>query len=256
MAQVAVVVLTKNEEAHLRACLESAAWADRLVVFDSYSDDATLDIAAGMGAEILQHPWENYATQRNAALQAVDTPWIFFLDADEQITPPLAGEIRQAVAAGGGTCGYWVPRHNVFWGHRLQGGGWYPDHQLRLLRRGAASYDPAIGVGEVAAVKGPTGVLAGHLIHFNYDSPAEFRTKQRAWYVEYEARVLLERGTRPRPWTYVSMPLREFWRRFVTLGGYRDGWLGAYLCGLMGWYVFLAHWRLRELRAAQQQDWF
>lgn len=246
MSELAIVVLTKNEERHLRRCLDSVAWAERVVVFDSFSDDATLEIAVEMGAEVRQHRFENYARQRNAALAAVDSPWIFFLDADEQMTPALAEEVRAALAAPGETAGFWLPRYNVFWGRRLKGGGWYPDYQLRLLKRAAAHYDPAVGVGEVAAVAGPTARLREHLVHYNYDSPAEFRAKHRDWYVDYEARLLFEKGVRPRPWTYLSMPLREFWRRFVVLRGYRDGWLGMYLCGLMGWYVFLAHWRLRK----------
>jgi (heptosyl)LPS beta-1,4-glucosyltransferase len=245
---VAVVVLTKNEEGFIRQCLSSASWAERVVVFDSFSNDATLDIAAELGAEIMQHPWENYATQRNAALRAVDLPWVFFLDADEQISPALAEEIQAVLARPGTVNGYWVPRHNVFWGHYLQGGGWYPDFQLRLLKRGAAHYDPRVVVGEVASIEGQTEYLNEHLTHFNYASPAEFRTKHRHWYVEYEARVLFERGLQPKLWTYLSVPLREVWRRFFSLKGYRDGWLGLYLSSLMGWYVFLAYLRLRGLR--------
>ena len=93
MTKLAAIVLTKNEEQHIGACLDSLAWADRRVVFDSFSTDRTCEIAREHGAEVMQHPFSDYASQRNAALQAVEAEWIFFVDADERATPELAEEI-------------------------------------------------------------------------------------------------------------------------------------------------------------------
>src|SRR5512143_3030794 len=109
-SSLAAIVLTKNEERHISACLDSLAWANRRVVFDSFSTDRTCDIAREHGAEVLQHPFSDYAAQRNAALQAVEAEWIFFVDADERATPELAEEITKIVtgslpmsATGGGS---------------------------------------------------------------------------------------------------------------------------------------------------------
>ncbi len=101
MTKLAAVVLTKNEEQHIGECLDSLAWADRRVVFDSFSTDRTCEIAREHGAEVMQHPFSDYASQRNAALQAVEAVWIFFVDADERATPELAEEITTLVAKGG-----------------------------------------------------------------------------------------------------------------------------------------------------------
>jgi glycosyltransferase involved in cell wall biosynthesis len=101
MTKLAAIVLTKNEEKHIGACLDSLAWADRRVVIDSFSTDRTCDIAREHGAEVIQHPFSDYAAQRNAAIDAVDTDWIFFVDADERATPELAEEIRGIVAQAG-----------------------------------------------------------------------------------------------------------------------------------------------------------
>jgi glycosyltransferase involved in cell wall biosynthesis len=109
------VILTLNEATHIAACIESVKWADGVVVFDSFSTDATVELARQAGADILQHPFENYAQQRNAALEAVAADWIFFVDADERATPALAQEIRQVIATED-KVGWWIPRHNYIFG--------------------------------------------------------------------------------------------------------------------------------------------
>ena len=96
-----------------------------------------------MGAVVFQHPFVNFSHNRNLALDdatEVGADWVFFIDADERCTPELAQEIRAVIKRS--ETGWWVPRYNVMWGHTLKGGGWYPDCQLRLLKVGAAHYDP------------------------------------------------------------------------------------------------------------------
>jgi hypothetical protein len=247
-AELAAVVLSFNEERHIGACLDSLAWADRRVVVDSFSTDQTVEIARRHGADVIQRAFSDFASQRNAALDAVDATWVLFVDADERTTPALAGEIRRVIA-GGRCAGWWIPRHNYLVGHRMRGGGWYPDPQLRLLRRGRARYDPALPVHERVILDGPEGTLDNVLIHYNYDSVRQFLRKQDR-YVDYEVRILDERGVRVRPWTYVSMPLREFWRRLVTLGGWRDHVYGLLFSTLLAYYKFVAYARLRRLRRA------
>jgi (heptosyl)LPS beta-1,4-glucosyltransferase len=247
--RLVAVVLTRNEERHIGDCLDSLAWADERVVVDDLSSDGTVQIAQGRGARVLSHRLESFAAQRNAALDAVDAGWVLFVDADERCTPALAQEVRRVIGydEGQARAGWWIPRHNYMIGHRMRGGGWYPDYQLRLLRRDRARYDPAYLVHEVVLLNGEAGHLENPLIHYNYDSLAQFRFKMGR-YIAYEAQILHDRGVRVRPWTYVSMPLREFWRRFVTLGGYRDYAYGLLFCGLMAWYTFGTYLRLRSLR--------
>lgn len=251
--ELAAVVLTRNEELHIGDCLDSLAWADERVVFDDDSRDRTAEIARAKGARVIDHPLENFASQRNAALQAVGATWILFVDADERVTPALAEEVRQVIGLSGeqARSGWWIPRYNYMIGHRMRGGGWYPDRQLRLLRRDKARYDPAHPVHEIVILDGEAGTLDSHFIHYNYDTVAQFRHKMRR-YTAFEAEILYLQGIRARPWTYASQPLKEFWRRFVTLRGYRDHVYGLLFCGLMGWYTLLAYLRLRELHAAKR----
>jgi glycosyltransferase involved in cell wall biosynthesis len=248
LPQLLAVILTKNEARHIRECIQSVAWADGVLISDSYSDDGTVEIAHQMGATVTQHPFTGFAEQRNIALadaQDLDAEWVFFIDADERATLELASEIGRVIQDEH-VVGWWIPRYNYIMGHKMLGGGWYPDHQLRLLRVDRARYDPTRQVHEVVILDGQAGYLQEHFIHYNYDSLAQFRAKQNR-YREIEAQMLYDQGIVPRPWTYLSMPLREFWRRYMVLKGSRDGWVGLLLCGLMGWYTLRTYLRLAHL---------
>ncbi|MCS7222080.1 MAG: glycosyltransferase family 2 protein [Anaerolineae bacterium] len=231
---LAAVVLTLNEEENIRACLESLAWADVCVLLDSGSQDRTVDLAEEMGAQVWTRPFDNYAAQRNAALAQIEAQWIFFVDADERATPALAEEVRRVIRDPG-YVGWWVPRQNYIVGRQVRGAGWWPDYQLRLLRRGHAHYDPQRPVHEVVILDGQAGYLQNPLIHYNYRSWEQFHAKQRC-YVRYEAETLRQRGIRPRPHHFVLQPWREFRRRFFTLQGYREGWWGLRLSLWLAYY--------------------
>jgi (heptosyl)LPS beta-1,4-glucosyltransferase len=251
--ELAAVVLTKNEENHIGDCLDSLAWADERIVFDDFSGDDTLVIARAKGARVMSHAFRDFASQRNAALEAVEATWVLFVDADERVTPALADEVRQVIGSANDQprAGWWIPRYNYMIGHRMRGGGWYPDRQLRLLFRGKARYDPAHPVHEIVLLDGEAGTLQNHFVHYNYDTVAQFRYKMGR-YTTLEAEILYQQGIQARPWTYVTMPLREFWRRFVRLEGYRDHLYGLLFCGLMSWYTILTYWHLRELHASNR----
>ncbi len=166
----------------------------------------------------------------------------FFVDADERITLLLATEVRQMLVREEN--GWWVPRHNFIVGKQVHYGGFYPDYQLRLLRRDRARYDPDRPVHEVVILEGASGHLQEPMLHYNYDDWAQFHAKQRR-YAALEARILVERGIKPWPHKFVRQPLREFWRRYVTLQGWRDGWIGFKLSALLGFYYgFMPHWYL------------
>jgi (heptosyl)LPS beta-1,4-glucosyltransferase len=249
MTEISVVVLTKNEEENIADCLDTAQWADELLVLDSGSDDGTVEIAQSKGARVQERHFDNYALQRNAALGMTSGEWVFFVDADERVTPELAQEVRRAVGQAD-FHGWWVPRKNFIFGAWIRHGGWYPDFQLRLLRRGKARYDERREVHELVELDGEAGYLRSHLIHYNYSTVLEFRRKQDS-YTDFEARMLLESGQRAKPWNFLLQPLRQFWWRYVTLQGHKDGWRGLLLCALMAYYELVRYWRLWRLQRTQ-----
>jgi glycosyltransferase involved in cell wall biosynthesis len=227
---LSAIVLTLNEERHLPDCLASLAWADEVVVFDSGSTDGTARIAAEAGARLLTRPFDHYAGQRNAALKAVSSDWVLFVDADERIPAPLRDEI--ATVLDRPEAGWWIPRHNYLFGKLTTHTGWYPDYQLRLLRRTRAHYDPTRPVHELVLLDGAAGHLTQPMIHLNYETVAEFVRKQ-TYYAAYDADRLALEGVRAKPHHLLSQPLRHFWWRFVTLEGWRDGVHGLRLSALM-----------------------
>ncbi len=261
MTKLAAIVLTKNEEPHIGACLDSLAWAERRVVFDSFSTDRTCEIAREHGAEVLQHPFSDYASQRNAALQAVEADWIFFVDADERATPERADEITRIVAdslppsqtgeglgRGVEIVGWYVPRHNYLFGKLTRGAGYWPDYQMRLLKRGCARYDrPA---SEIVEMEGQSGYLQNALLHYNYETIVQFHQKQ-TFRIDFEARNLYQRGEKCKFYSPYYMTIRHFWWRYVTLKGYQDGLHGLRLCLLLAYYFGYRYYRrLAELRHA------
>lgn len=250
------VILTRNEAEHITACIDSLrGWTDTVVVWDSGSDDATAALAYLAGALVIERPFDNYAAQRQAALDTLSADWVLFIDADERVPAALRDEILRALAQDGDAAalganpagsadGYWIARRNFIVGRQMRGGGFWPDHQLRLLRRSAARYVAEREVHEVVEVAGREARLLEPLIHYNYRSWRQFFAKQRA-YAALEARILKQRGIRARPHNFVLQPLREFRRRFFTLKGTRDGLAGLRLALLLAWfYGFYPYWLL------------
>lgn len=247
MTHLTAIILTYNESRHIQACIESVKFADAVVVFDSYSTDNTVDLARGAGADVIQNPFSDYATQRNAALDSVrdKTDWVLFVDADERVDISLADEIRRVIQTDEAV-GWRIPRHNYIFGKLTRATGWYPDYQTRLLKIGFAQYDPTRKVHEVVILNGELGTLNNPLIHYNYDDSRQFAQKQRK-YTAYEAKILYESGIRPKFRNYILQPIRHFKWRFFELKGYRDGLHGLRLSMLMAWYEFKKYVLLRGL---------
>lgn len=244
MSRLVAVILTRNEAHHISDCIAALrGWCDSVVVWDSGSTDATQQLAYLAGAQVVERPFDNYAAQRQAALDTVNAEWILFVDADERVTPALREEILAVVELDKpGMDGYWIPRRNFIAGAETRHGGFFPDFQLRLLRRTHVHYDPGRPVHEIVEVEGETERLQQPLVHYNYSSWEQFHTKQPG-YALHEARILRARGVRPLPHKFVREPLREFWRRYITLRGFRDGWHGLKLALLLGWYYgFVPYW--------------
>ena len=239
-ARLTCGILARNVADHIGDCVRSCSFADDVVVFDTSSTDNTVQIAIAAGARVVDTPFVNFSQARNFALRALDSEWVFFVDADERVTPELAQEIGEVIRRSD-VDGWWVPRYNHIVGHVMRGGGWYPDHQLRLMRRAEAHYDEAREVHEVAIIDGPEGTLTEHLVHYNYDTWDQFYETQHR-YTSFESQTLLNDGVRAHPRHLLTRPLQAFWRRYITWKGYRDGIHGLRLCAIMARYEFMKYW--------------
>ena len=232
-----VAIIARDEQRHIGGCLASVAGLadEMLVLLDERSRDDTAVLAEAAGATVHRAPWRGFSAQRNRALALCRHPWVLFLDADERVTPELAAELRALLETHVPCAGYWIPRHNFFFGKALRGGGWYPDPQLRLLRRDAARYDEARLVHELVTLGGEAGTLHGHIEHLNIERLGELWAKQSG-YALAEARTLYATGRRARWRNFLGAPARELWRRYIALGGWRDGLLGLLLCATLAWF--------------------
>ncbi len=250
---ISVIILARNNEADIADCLNSAGWADeKLVILDTRSNDQTADIATRFGARVEPHPFANFAAQRNYALEIVDTEWVFFLDTDERLTPELSAEIQDIISNAKAEVGWWVPRYNYIWGAVIKHGGWYPDYQLRLMKRGYGRYDPQRQVHELVVLEGSEGYLQHPLVHYNYATLKQFTAKQKQ-YSAYEAEIRYQMGVKPKPWTWLSLPLRIFSQRYLALQGYRDGWRGFLLATLTAYYYGFDATRILARRLAEKR---
>lgn len=192
-ADVAVIILTYNEEVNLPQALDSVVgWAREVFVVDSFSTDRTVEIARRYGCQVVQHPFEDYAKQRNFALSElpIRTGWIFFLDADEWMPAALKEEITTKLASNPVEHGFLVKRRLIWMGRWIKR-GYYPTWILRLARRGSVRCEER-GVNEHLIVEGPVGRLEHDFIHEDRKGLAEWIAKH-VRYARREAEELLNR---------------------------------------------------------------
>lgn len=269
---VSVLICTKNEERNLPGCLESVAWAGDVVVFDSFSDDDTVKIAGQLGARVVQRQFDNFSAHKNWALDHVDFAhdWVLIVDADERVSQDLAREIAAAVARPGEICGYYLARKNYFCGIWIRHGGWYPDYNLRLLKRGRGRYEARL-VHEHVLLDGPAGYLHNALIHHDYKGIERYFDRHNVYssLEAVEARRTLaapgsdqnlpglfgvkgpERRRFLKNLAYRHLPARclfkFIWMYFIKLG-FLDGRMGFRYCLLHTFYEYQVSLKLAELQ--------
>lgn len=246
MSGLSITVITLNEEMNIVPCLESARWVDEIVVLDSGSTDRTVDFARQFTDRVLLVPWEGFGKTKNRAIEAASSPWIFVLDADERITPPLRQEIEQIIQADGPLDGYRVPRRNHFCGRFIKYLGWYPDYSIRLFRKAKGRFTER-EVHESVAIEGRVGTLQQPMLHYTYNSISDFVLRMDR-YSMLAARELVRRGQRPLPGEMVWRPFLTFLKLYFLQRGFLEGRDGYTLAFLYSTYNFLKYYKFRELR--------
>lgn len=248
MTRLSVAIITWNEEERLRPCLESASWADDLVVVDAESTDKTVQVAREFTDRIWIRPWPGFAVQKNFALEQAAGEWVLSLDADEQVTPELRGEIERVIAADGPADGYAIPRKNFFWGAWVRHGRLYPDYQRRLFRRGRGRFVER-PVHESVEIRGSVGRLGAPLLHHSYRSLEEFVQRSNR-YSTLAAEEWIRSGRSVGMADLVLRPLGRFLSMYLLHRGFLDGWRGLLLATLYAHYVFLRTTKVWEARCA------
>jgi glycosyltransferase involved in cell wall biosynthesis len=254
--RLSVLILARDEAANLPGCTQSVSWADEvIVVVDAASRDQTLAVARGSAHVdvVAVRTFDDFASQRNAALDLATGDWVFAIDADERATPELAAEIRRviAIAAGSGPdeqgndrpTGYRVPIRSVILGRPFGFSGTQHDRPLRLFRRGSGRWIGA--VHETVALQGRTGQLVAPLEHCTIPDMQTFLRKVNE-YTTLEALNFEREGRRQSAVDLAVRPLWTFLKLYLGKQGFRDGLEGFVFCVVSGLSDLARHWKYRE----------
>lgn len=269
---VSILVLTKNEEKDISQCLQSVQWSNDIHLYDSISSDRTVEIARNFGATITQRPFDNWASHQNWGLANIrfKHPWVFYIDADERVTPELAASIHAAVANPSDKVAFRVQRRDFFqgtWLKHVQA----TSHYLRLFRPEKMRYERL--VNPVSIPDGPVGDVSGYLDHFPFSKGIAHWLERHNSYSSFEARQILENRAAHREFSllqaFVAKELHErrfhqkelFYRLparplvklillYMIRGGFLDGRAGFTYSVLQAMYEYMIVLKTRELETS------
>lgn len=243
MARISAIVITLNEEKNIGPCLETLRWVDEVVVMDSGSQDRTREIARGFNARVCLTEWKGFGETKNLALAETTGEWIFWVDADERVSPDLAQEIRHRLEADGGQySGYEMPRLGFFLGRPIRHSGWHPDYVLRLFRKEVGRFtNPPVHEG--VALQGKACRLKGSLLH-DTDPTLEHYFEKMNRYTTLAADDLYRKGTRAGLFDLVVRPQGIFIKMFLLHFGFLDGLPGFLIAVLSACHVFTKYAKL------------
>ncbi|MBT4731046.1 glycosyltransferase family 2 protein [Candidatus Woesearchaeota archaeon] len=228
MNKLSVVIITKNEEKFIADTVNSAVFADEVLVLDSDSIDKTSSIAKEIGARVEQQEWLGFGAQKNKAVDLANNDWVFVLDSDERITSELKNEII-AILENPQFDGYQVARLNNFFGKNIKTCGLYPDYSIRLFNRNKGRFND-VAVHESVQMDGSISNLNNHMLHLAYDTVDEFRAKQKKY-------ASLSQKNKNRFKALIS-PIWTFFKLYFIKLGFLDGWRGFVIAKLYAQYTF------------------
>lgn len=237
----AAIVVAKNEETRIEACLRALAFCTELIVVDNVSTDKTAVIAARMGAKVIVSQFSDFAKLHNLGAKQAQSDWLLYVDADELVSSQLKDSILGALK--GDKSGYRVERKNYYLGKQWP----KTEHLIRLMRRNALIGWQGV-LHETAIIKGDIGVLEGYLVHDTHRTLTEMVIKTNQW-SEAEARLRLEAGHPPiAPWRLGRVFFTGLFRTYFYEGGWKAGVVGVIESMYQGFSLFITYAKLWELQ--------
>ncbi|HEY6046873.1 MAG TPA: glycosyltransferase family 2 protein [Pyrinomonadaceae bacterium] len=249
--RISAVIITFNEAANIREACATVAWADDILVVDSESTDQTRAFAADCGARVLINPWPGFAAQKQLATDSATHNWIFSLDADERVSDELKASVENLRNTDESKLadGYRVARRTRYMDRWIQGGGWYPDYQLRLFNRKKGNWGNRIIHESVVMDSGARiEILPGDLLHYTVHDPAQHQQMIEQRYAPLGAQQMYRDGKRTSSLQAAVAGPAAFLRSFVLKGGFRDGAAGLTIAKFAARHASLKHSLLQQLQ--------
>jgi glycosyltransferase involved in cell wall biosynthesis len=233
---ISIAIVACNEAANIGRTLASVIdFADEIILIDSGSSDGTPEIARSFGEKVrlFEEPWKGFACQKNSAIDKATGDWVLLLDADEAVSPELVVELRTLLAGNPEFSAYMIPRLNQIFGRWMRHGGFYPDHKLRLFRKGAARIPEDVDVHETPKTNEPTGTLKHDLLHYQYPTLAQY-IEHMDRYSSASVAAAVGKGRTSRSLgaflvNVVVNPATTFVKNYIFRGGFLDGREGLLL---------------------------
>lgn len=248
---ISAIILTKNEERNIEACLDSVSWCDEKIIIDDHSTDKTVDLAKKKGAKVfVRSMYNNFSDQRNYGLEKAKGDWILFIDADERISSALWYEIMShSSEAIEEYAGFYIKRQDTMWGKVLKYGETGNVVLLRLAKKGTGKWEGS--VHEQWNIKGKTAVLKNPLEHFPHQTVAEF-LREINFYTDIRAEELFKKKIKSNWFSIIVYPKAKFALNYFFRLGFLDGLPGLIFALMMSLHSFLVRsklWLMRQKNA-------
>lgn len=246
---LSALIITYNEEKHIKAVLQDIDFADEIIVIDSFSTDKTVELVQEFPkAKLIQNKFVDYSSQRNFAIESAQNPWILFIDADERFTDELREEVIETIQKPDACSAYLFYRIFYFKNEHLHFSGWQTDKIFRLFQKDKARYVTERLVHEKLKVNGSVGKLKHKLIHYSYTDYDSYKAKMIS-YGKLKAKEEFSKGVKPNFYHFYLHPAYKFLYQYLVRLGILDGQKGIIICYLNALSVAIRYRELKKMRA-------
>lgn len=246
---LSVIIITKNEQDRLKACLESVKWANEIIVVDHGSTDRTLEIARSYGAKIFESTSDDFSLRRNLGAEKAAGDWLLYLDADERVSAKLKDELF-AIFEDSKFSAYAISRQNVIWGEGKKYGPFWPDWVVRLLHK--AHFKKWVGkVHESPQFEGELGYTKNSFIHLTHRNAEQVILKNLEW-SKIDAKLRFDsHHPQMSGWRFLRIFITETWNQGVVRQGFFNGSVGVIDALMQSFFLFTSYVRLWEMQQSK-----
>ncbi|SDI92594.1 glycosyltransferase family 2 protein [Billgrantia gudaonensis] len=215
-------IITLNEESNIGACIDSVAQVcNEVIVVDSGSEDATVDIAKEKGAKVVTQPYLGDGFQKNVANEHAGNRWVLSVDADERLSDELVHAIRNLELGATGHEAFAFRRKNMIGSRWVRHCGWYPDYCVRLYDKEKVGFKEVEQHSSIAAKD--VGYIKADMIHYSFENIGELFSKPERNFSTRAAKVMYKKGKRANAWSPFVHGTNAFIRKYLFQHGFAGG---------------------------------